>query len=88
VPTLTGVLIAAGNSSVKAAAACFAALCAAQIALVERWLGTPASLGARLARVIAFPVACTVHGTGGITGAAHLMAGGSGVGKTERGPQS
>ena len=31
------------------------------------------------------PVACTVHGIGGMAGAARLLAGGSGVGKTERG---
>jgi len=29
----------------------------------------------RLARVMAFPLACTVHGVGGIAGAARLLAG-------------
>jgi hypothetical protein len=84
VPPLTGVLIAVGSGSVRTAAACFAMVCAAQVVLVERWLGVPGRSGVRLGRVIAFPLACAVHGAGGIAGAARLLAGGSGAGKTER----
>jgi hypothetical protein len=36
-------------------------------------------------RVAAFPVACMVHGAGGICGSMQLLTGGSGIGKTERG---
>ena len=46
-------------------------------ASIRDWTG-------RAARMLAFPVACTVHGTGGIIGLARLLRGGSGAGKTER----
>lgn len=86
VPALVCVLIVAGSPAVRIAAACYATVCAVQIALTEAWLGTPGHPGARLARVTAFPLACAVHGTGGILGWVRQLAGGSGAGKTERGP--
>jgi hypothetical protein len=86
VPALACVLLAAGPAPVRAAAAGFAAVCAAQVALTEAWLGAPGRARTRLARVLAFPLACAVHGAGGIAGAARLLAGGTGTGKTERGP--
>jgi len=85
VPALACVLLAAGPVPVRAAAACFAAVCAVQVALTEAWLGAPGRARARVARVLAFPLACAVHGAGGIAGAACLLAGGTGTGKTERG---
>jgi hypothetical protein len=81
VPALTCILIAAGTGPVRAAAAGFAVACAAQVVLTEAWLGAPGQPRARLARVLAFPLACAVHGAGGITGAAWLLAGGTGAGK-------
>lgn len=87
VPPLTCALMVAGSSSVRAAAACFAAVCTLQVVLVERWLGAPGPARVRVPRMLCFPLACMVHGAGGIAGAAHLLAGGSGAGKTERGPQ-
>ncbi len=88
VPALICVLIVAGGPAVRIAAACYATVCAAQIALTEAWLGTGGHPGARLARVTAFPLACAVHGVGGILGWVRLLAGGSGAGKTERGPRA
>jgi Glycosyltransferase like family 2 len=88
VPALTCVLVAVGSGAVRTAAAGFAAVCAVQVVLAEIWLGAPGPFGIRMARVMAFPMACTVHGVGGISGAARLLAGGSGAGKTERGHQA
>lgn len=83
-PAFVLALLAGGTGPVRAAAAACAAVCAAQVILTEAWLGSPGRLRARLARLMAFPAACTVHGIGGIAGAARLLAGGSGAGKTER----
>jgi hypothetical protein len=88
VPALTGLLIVAGNPVVSAAAASFAMVCAMQVMLTEAWLGTPDRPAARLARLAAFPLACAVHGAGGVLGWTRLLAGGSGAGKTERGNQA
>lgn len=85
VPAPTCVLLAAGAPPVRAAAAGFALACAAQVILTEAWLGAPVRLQARLARVLAFPLACAVHGVGGSIGAARLLTGHAGTGKTERG---
>jgi hypothetical protein len=85
VPALTIVLLVIGDPGVRIAAACYAVTCAIQVALTEAWLGTPTGPGARIARAAAFPLACTVHGAGGILGLARLLAGGTGAGKTERG---
>jgi cellulose synthase/poly-beta-1,6-N-acetylglucosamine synthase-like glycosyltransferase len=86
VPALVCVLIAVGTPAVRIAAACYAAVCVAQITLTEAWLGTAGPFGRRLTRTAAFPLAFAVHGVGGILGWAQLLAGGSGAGKTERGP--
>ncbi|HEY2576892.1 MAG TPA: glycosyltransferase family 2 protein [Streptosporangiaceae bacterium] len=88
VPALICILIADGTPAVRITAVCFTAICAVQVVLTEAWFGAPARPGVRLARMAAFPLACTVHGTGGLIGAARLLAGGSGAGKTERGPQA
>lgn len=85
VPALVCVLIAAGTPPVRVAAGCYAAVCAVQVALTEAWLGAPGPPGDRLARVVAFPLALGVHGTGAILGWARLLGGASGAGKTERG---
>jgi hypothetical protein len=85
VPALICWLIAAGSPTVRIAAACYAAVCAVQVVLTEVWLGAPGRRSVRLARVAAFPLACAVHGTGGVLGWARLLTGKSGAGKTERG---
>jgi hypothetical protein len=83
-PALLLVLVAVGSGPVQSAAGAFIAICCTQVVVTEARLGAPAQLRARLTRLIAFPLACTVHGVGGIVGAASLLAGGSGAGKTER----
>jgi Glycosyl transferase family group 2 len=83
-PALLAILVAVGSRPVRSAAGTCIAICCTQLVVTEVWLGAPARVCARLARVIAFPLACTVHGVGGIVGAARLIAGGSGTGKTER----
>jgi cellulose synthase/poly-beta-1,6-N-acetylglucosamine synthase-like glycosyltransferase len=86
VPALVCVLIAAGSPPVRITAACFAAVCLMQAVLTESWLGTASQVGVRLARLALLPVACMVHGAGGVLGCVQLLGGGSGAGKTERGP--
>lgn len=88
VPPLIAVLVALGGGSVRKMAACFGVVCAVQVVLAEASLGAPGRFGVRLTRVACFPLACVVHGAGGITGAVRLISGGSGAGKTERGPQA
>jgi hypothetical protein len=83
-PALLVVLVAVGSGPVRSAAGTFIAICCTPLIITEAWLGAPAHLRTRLTRLIAFPLACTVHGVGGIVGAASLLAGGSGTGKTER----
>lgn len=85
VPPLICVLIASGDPAVKIMAAAYAAACAAQVIVTEAWLGAPGPLADRLRRIGGFPLACMVHGAGGVLGWARLVAGGSGAGKTERG---
>jgi hypothetical protein len=85
VPTLVFLLIAFGAPGVRAAAMGYLTVCALQVVLTETWLGAPGPPVTRILRIVAFPVACTVHGTGGILGWTRLLTGGSGVGKTERG---
>jgi hypothetical protein len=85
VPVLVSSLIVAGTPPVRVTAGCYAAVCAAQVALTEAWLGAPGPPGTRLARIAAFPLALGAHGAGGILGWARLLGGASGAGKTERG---
>jgi hypothetical protein len=84
VPGLVLTLLVAGTGPERRAAAAFAAVCGAQAALTEIWLGTPAPACRRVSRVLAFPLACTLYGAGGLVGASRLLSGRSGVGKTER----
>jgi cellulose synthase/poly-beta-1,6-N-acetylglucosamine synthase-like glycosyltransferase len=88
VPALICAMVAVGSPAVRIAAGSYAAICVVQIVLTEAWLGTPGRPRARLARVAAFPLALAVHGAGGILGWVRLLAGGSGAGKTERGPRA
>jgi hypothetical protein len=88
VPALLCILLVAGTSPVRVSAGCYVAVCAAQVVLTEAWLGIPAPPGARLARIAAFPLACGVHGAGGILGWMRLLSGTSGAGKTEREPHA
>lgn len=84
VPGLILALIAAGNRPARWTAAAYAAVCATQVTLTEIGLGSPAPVRWRVARVLAFPLACAVHGTGGIIGAARLLSRKTAAGKTER----
>lgn len=84
VPALVLAVLAAGPWPARASAALLATVCAVQVAITEAYLGAPAPRGTRLARMAAFPLACAVHGAGGIAGAVQLLAGHGGTGKTER----
>jgi Glycosyl transferase family group 2 len=88
VPALVAVLIAAGTPPVRVTAGCYVAVCAVQVALTEVWLGAPGPPGARLARAAAFPLACGVHGAGGVLGWIRLLGGASDARKTERDPRA
>jgi hypothetical protein len=55
-----------------------------QLVVVESTLGASDSLGRRVARVLACPVAAFLHGIGGFIGAARLLTGRTSAGKTER----
>jgi cellulose synthase/poly-beta-1,6-N-acetylglucosamine synthase-like glycosyltransferase len=86
VPPVAIAAICAGRSRhVRTAAAAFVITCSVQAVLTEKFLGTQAPIRYRLTRVLAFPLACMVHGVGGMVGAAHLLIGGTGIGKTEHG---
>jgi hypothetical protein len=84
VPALAVVLLITGPAPVRAATVAFTAICAAQLALTEALLGSPGPAWARLARVLAFPLACTLHGAGGIAGTARMAVGRADTRKTER----
>ena len=84
VPALAVLLAVAGSGQIRVAVLTFTATCTAQVVLTEMWLGTSEPFPARAVRVLAFPLACTVHGAGGIVGAVRLLAGADGAGKTER----
>ncbi len=86
VPSLVCVLIAGGTPPIRVTVGCYATVCAVQVILTESWLGAPGPASTRAARIAAFPLACTAHGAGGILGWMRLLGGGSGAGKTERGP--
>lgn len=85
VPALIVVLVALGSAPIRIAAAAYAGICAVQVVLTEARLGAPAPFRRHLARIAAFPLACTLHGIGGFAGAARLPGGRAGAGKTERG---
>ena len=80
-PALLVGLVTVGSGPVRSSAGTFIAICCTQVIATEVWLGAPAQLGARLTRLIAFPLACTVQSVGGIVGAASLLADSSGTGK-------
>jgi hypothetical protein len=86
VPPLAAVALCARRApAVRAAALALTVTCGIQVILTEMTLGDGAPLPSRVGRVAAFPVACMVHGAGGICGSMQLLTGGSGIGKTERG---
>jgi hypothetical protein len=84
IPACVIFLAIVGSGPPQDIALACAAVGAAQIALTEAWLGAPGPAIVRLTRALTFPLACAVHGVGGLMGAARLLAGGSGTGKTER----
>ena len=81
VPTLALAMVVAAGSELRLLAGAFLVICAAQLALTEVFLG---SRRYRIIRVLAFPVACTLHGIGGTLGLVRLLRGDFGAGKTER----
>ncbi|MGH3770517.1 MAG: hypothetical protein ACRDRW_03820 [Pseudonocardiaceae bacterium] len=56
---------------------------ACQLVATDRFLGAASAPARRLARLVAYPISCTLFGVGGVIGAIRLLCGGSGVGKTE-----
>ncbi len=64
--------------------AAFVTIYVCQLVATDRILGTASAPAQRLARVVAYPISCTLFGVGGVIGAVRLLRGASGVGKTER----
>jgi hypothetical protein len=85
-PVLLVVFLAGGGGVVRVAAALFVIVYAGQLVATEVYVGSPAPVGSRLARVVAYPVSCLLFGIGGVLGAWRLLRGRSGAGKTERQP--
>ncbi len=80
--TLAAVILAEGALWGLAIAVATAYL--VQLLVTEAAVGARDPLRRRLARIAACPVATVLFGIGGFVGAARLLKGGSGVGKTER----
>jgi hypothetical protein len=85
-PVLLVVFLAVGGGFVRVAVALFVIVYTGQLVATEAYVGSPAPVGSRLARVLAYPVSCLLFGIGGVLGAARLLRGRSGAGKTERQP--
>ena len=80
--TLAAVILAEG--SVWGLAIAVVTVYVIQLLVTEAAVGARSPLGRRLARVAWCPMATVLFGFGGFVGAARLLRGGSGVGKTER----
>lgn len=72
------------HSLLWALTAVFVTTYVCQVVAVDRILGAASTPAQRLARLAAYPINCTLFGVGGLIGAARLLRGASGVGKTER----
>jgi hypothetical protein len=84
IPSSAIVAVLLTEGLLRAAAGVLVALYAAQLVLTDRVLGSHADRHMRLVRMLACPMAATLFGLGGFLGAARLLSGGSGIGKTER----
>lgn len=83
-PALTLVVVVMSDGVVRGLAIAVVTVYVVQLLVTEGAVGAHDSFGRRLARVAACPVATGLFGIGGFVGAARLLRGGSGVGKTER----
>lgn len=84
VPALLALALWRADNLVRALAAGFIALYGLQLLATEAFAGSTVRRRDRVGRVLAYPSACTLFGVGGIIGAAQLLSGGAGAGKTER----
>lgn len=84
-PAALGVALLVGpaRSVLWALTVAFVTIYASQLVATDRFLGTASGLARRLARLVAYPISCTLFGVGGVIGAIRLLCGASGVGKTE-----
>lgn len=86
VPVLVVLSLAFAGGPLLLGASGIVGVYVAQLLVVEAALGTPDSLGRRAARIVACPIGAILFGIGGFIGAARLLRGRAGVGKTERLP--
>lgn len=84
VPALLALALWQADNLMRALAAGFIALYGLQLLAAEAFAGSTVRLRDRVGRVLAYPIASTLFGVGGIIGAAQLLSGGDGAGKTER----
>ena len=84
IPVLTFGAIVLSDGAARGLAITVVTVYVVQLLVTECALGARDPFPRRLARVAACPVATVLFGIGGFVGAAHLLRGGSGVGKTER----
>jgi len=87
VPAGTLLLICAADGTTRATALTLAAVYLTQLVLTDRTLHPPAPALWRTVRILACPAAATLFGLGGFLGAARLLTGRGGTGKTERPPR-
>lgn len=86
VPAATLLLVIAGDGLSRFCGIAVSGVYLLQLLVADQTLGAPAPIRRRVVRVLACPLATTLFGVGGVIGAARLVAGGTGVGKTERRP--
>ena len=84
VPALLALALWRADGLLRTLAAGFIVVYGLQLLATEAFTGSPVRLRDRIGRVLAYPVASTLFGVGGIIGAAQLLGGGVGAGKTER----
>ena len=84
VPALLALALWRADGLLRTLAAGFIVVYGLQLLATEAFAGSPVRLRDRIGRVLAYPVASTLFGVGGIIGAAQLLGGGVGAGKTER----
>lgn len=81
-PAAVAVLVFGGAA--RPAVVVLVAVYAAQLVVTDQVLGASSTIGRRLTRLVACPAATILFGVGGLVGAARLLRGNSGIGKTER----
>lgn len=84
VPALLALALWWADGLLRPLAVGFIVVYGLQLLATEAVASSPAGLRDRVGRVLAYPIASTLFGVGGIIGAAQLLRGGTGAGKTER----